>query len=995
MTQVVVLDKLGTFLVINALEINAKEFIKNLQDAIEIEEFKIEFSHFVETAMMTYKTPETKEEGAKKEINIEKKIDNLIQKYGEFLDTQKDKNKTKEINQKIDELKSKSVDSSKILKTQLYSLKKGHCFGFAITHAIFNLTNESDLEKWERQLLAIANWNEEYGTLSEIKTILEKSERELIPDILSDKKSTESLPLQILDEKESLPLQKIMENALNYILFNHASSKEGFQDIFPKGINQSCIMKPDAHKNTLPESKTDSKSKPEVEIIKSFFECTNLDKTDGKYKIKTIKKRTCFSGCFTKEMLTQLLDEKNFSDTICLLHSLGHTICASYKNTAWILYDPNYDHTSLAKFHKKGSKEEIATEIIKILRNSIAIEISSLQEDKIINTQIYESLVKNFSTQLLKENGLFQLIMYNSETLIHILEIAESKDQVELRKAIANALVKIDRNSNTGFMEIVKQVKLAIPILFKLIVSKENEEIREALSQALIKKNRWGDSGLDCLIDNSPDALFEIFRLIQSSGLSGSKSIIAIQNIINDYLNQKDNCGNVKFFKLLKNSNIITELFKLAEDKNQDTLRKNIIIAFNQVSKYEGIGFLNLLKKANESLQALFHLAEIDGNVSKSITDILLKLDAFNAPIVCTFLNNEKSFLELIKFAEIKDHHEMRKSIIIGLTQIDNYGQTGLALIINKFPEYFSKVCNLVGTDEPLCANIIDTLLKENKWELSLFSTLLKNTTALKELIDFVDRNNINDWKKKITTSLFNPHRFWSLGIINVIKNSPVSLPKFYRWIELNRDFASPIIDMLKRTDKWGFTSFYQLLKKSPETLSFLFQLAEANEEIKNTISELLIKPDVYKATGISRIAKNPELLSGVFKCFFPELIEYIKNHDNADLQNDIASAFKFAIQTENGLTDVMQILAKRYQDGLTGWDLINKFAPNHKIKIVKVIVEKLTKLSRDQLIKYSDNLNCTFFADKSLMNPGRSVRSEGSAQQATTSSSARIAHAP
>lgn len=151
-----------------------------------------------------------------------------------------------------------------------------------------------------------------------------------------------------------------------------------------------------------------------------------------------IKKRTAIIGDFTDKQLLGLLDEKIIEGNICCISKGNHAIRLGYKDSQWILYDPNYDHTSVKKIKfVTRSKKELVKELIKVMGNSLAIVVSSLNTE-LVDFNKYKEVIEQKPLELLRTPVAFAkfLDVSNLDHLTFLLKKAQLDP--ELRRHILN-----------------------------------------------------------------------------------------------------------------------------------------------------------------------------------------------------------------------------------------------------------------------------------------------------------------------------------------------------------------------------------------------------------------------------------------------------------------------------------------------------------------------------------------------------------------------------
>lgn len=387
----------------------------------------------------------------------------------------------------------------------------GCCFGFSVCHAAMDITGQ--LNWWECVLADIANWDEQLLSLSE------------------------EFKSNILDINKPNTRDKIFERALNYITFNQARNNDHF---LPSDMMQSNLLAP----NVDPEKK-----------------CSHFEIVDPHGKIHIVKKKNKVAGNFASEQLNKLLDEKQIENNIFLVHNQEHTIRVGYKNSKWILYNPNFNHHITPVYQETSDKNTLVLQILCLMDTSLALEIASfnneanvefaafnefkkmpasiLQENGLhilakhcpellfdivkLNLHQNESLPSIMKTLMIKDpddwHGLHLMTIHAPETLSMLIQIAaESKSDRPALYSILNEALNCKTKQWNGLHTIIRYTPKIASELFKLALdSKDGSILTDVIEKTLKEKNLDNWNGLHLLAKYAPEALFDLFQLVTTS----------------------------------------------------------------------------------------------------------------------------------------------------------------------------------------------------------------------------------------------------------------------------------------------------------------------------------------------------------------------------------------------------------------------------------------------------------------------------------------------
>lgn len=570
-------------------------------------------------------------------------------------------------------------------KINLFLSKHGICFGLALCHAAMGQLKKEDW--WEQGLVAVANWD---GT-----------------------------PVTLTKELKSFILL-----AVEYIIPSHASSDS--KSIFHiKGLKQSNILNPTAH--------TLSKSKKK----QSFFEFSVKDEMDDKYKDITIQERLIapisFENAANSElkkrteaeepalatppnsettmasetaeiaeatesaesteskdetlleikatMLAEMLDEEVMANHMCLFHSGDHALDLKYKNGKWVIYHANYDHSELTTITQEfDSKKKAAAEIIRILKSSeLVIEVASISKEKTLEKSNFMKVYRNY----LQASGDTMLsdLFSTPYALPTLLKIAESKEQVKLRKVLATQL----ESSGKLLQSVIREdpgLLSALDNLSKLYP----DEIPNYVSLLKEKADELFDGDSTSLSDQ-PKLCANFFRIAELAEQKKLRAVIARELSVSGLFLQD---------LITKNPQSLPILFALANTypSEKPSILAGICNSLSFVKAYKvktsnsadtfvefvhTVNFMDFIRKAPDSLNMLVEIAKSNPELLESIIKSLCKKNA-DACLYELELKTPKTFASLSeakglsgvleKYNKTKENTEKQLPQIKRLSQI-------------------------------------------------------------------------------------------------------------------------------------------------------------------------------------------------------------------------------------------------------------------------------------------------------------------------------------
>lgn len=343
------------------------------------------------------------------------------------------------------------------------ALSEGICFGLGVCHAAFDYIGL--LSWWESILTALIEWDE-------------------TPAALND-----SLNHSILTKHSNTQLRHILDFALNYILMN-----QGSLDVEPiciKDLTQYNLLAP----------KINEAKKTETHPFFSVI--------DNHGKIHMIQHREKIAGSIPKKLLLDIFHEAEFNKTICLIHSLIHTIRIDFKNNTWMIYNPRHPHKLSQTLLPFEHKDQFVDSIITMLStHSICIENASLNEHNQLYFKAYYEYAKENPELLLHDLGLHILAKETPAFLQQLFSMHINNHDHLFLTTLALALVRPKEDGGTGLYMIAKHAPYALPSLLALIDANQDDRfLIQSLIKSLTTVNQHGVSGLQLIIENAPDVL--------------------------------------------------------------------------------------------------------------------------------------------------------------------------------------------------------------------------------------------------------------------------------------------------------------------------------------------------------------------------------------------------------------------------------------------------------------------------------------------------------
>lgn len=438
-------------------------------------------------------------------------------------------------------------------------LEKGHCLGFSICHAVMDKAGK--LEWWEAALKLVADWRDE-------------SLDELI-----------SLPGSAVATTRG----KIFERVLNYIYLTQASPAQLFK---LDGVNQDDILKPSSS----------------TEVIRP------VEYIDEKGSIATIQQNTVFSGTFTIDQLEQILKTNLRKNIICIVHSYveQHAIRIGKQDDAYIIYDPNYSHTTSwlswlnYSFHSNPIHKKFSTlkamlkELVQIQGASLGIELASFNPDDVFDMQYFNSLFTKAPDLLIKKHGLAHIVDYNPTLLSQLIKLAEVDRAV--RRELGLALSSSLPNNLTALTTIIFKMPDLLTPLVKLGIN--DSAFCENLADALaVERSRMGYA---IFFLHCPVAC--LLQLIKLAGESNSicyelRYLIARKTTL-------DHGGVGLHFMTFRIPAAVAEIIKLAEESR--LIRKTLGDILFVKNSYNMTVLDNIFSYLPEMMNSLVKLSEND-----------------------------------------------------------------------------------------------------------------------------------------------------------------------------------------------------------------------------------------------------------------------------------------------------------------------------------------------------------------------------------------------
>lgn len=344
--------------------------------------------------------------------------------------------------QKLDQERTKLLSHFAMLKNALEAIG-GKCMGFSITHGIEDLSDKLDL--WENMLAAVLDWD-------------------CNPNSLQAK-------IKSCNEQE---LRDIFWGVLSLVLFYQGSlAKTAFA---PKGINQHKMM-------------------DYVQIIK--------DKKP--YPLVSHQK---VAGYLNEKQLSLLLDEEHINNrtTLCFLHSCDHRIRVTYKDSKWMLYDPNNKHIPGQTLKSYDNKQALIDTIFTKLSHSICIERASFAEKL---PAIDHKLIMENPLELFNELGLSLMAKDMPQVMNEILD-SLTINKPDLQRSLAGALLRKDNDGDTASHIIAQYAPTAFIKILNLMDSSEEGQL---LQNNFIKLLNTDNSLLQKIFIYAPYLIPKLYKI--------------------------------------------------------------------------------------------------------------------------------------------------------------------------------------------------------------------------------------------------------------------------------------------------------------------------------------------------------------------------------------------------------------------------------------------------------------------------------------------------
>jgi hypothetical protein len=398
MPQDLVLANLSKFLMIEALDQNAKEYIALLnrqQKTAEAKAFKKDFKKFLK-AYQKKPLPPLDIKEATVEDRMKHQVTFLSQQYTQFLNKYKKRPNEEKIAvlQKALQLPTTKLPSEGLpnpaedLFYKLVELDSGYCFGLSLVDGVMDeVLGPADFTRWKHELFEMASWNGQ--DLFGKKVMLPTREGGM----------------------EEVPLRNVFLKGLERIIphqpglnAKNPGKMRGFDPYYDKQVLQSNILKPSDEKYLQVSVRIKGKVPEEKE-------------EEAKYEVKTVQTYVCFSGYFTIKNLKQILNPVNFGGNICVLLVKKHALRIGYKDPKWILYNPNDDHhISPDKTHSEPLTQDELIEKMMKYGNEFAFRICAFSK-KEFDRKAYEAILRDSPASLLQADGFAFMTLNNLEEL--------------------------------------------------------------------------------------------------------------------------------------------------------------------------------------------------------------------------------------------------------------------------------------------------------------------------------------------------------------------------------------------------------------------------------------------------------------------------------------------------------------------------------------------------------------------------------------------------
>lgn len=613
---------------------------------------------------------------------------------------------------------------------------KGVCFGLAVCHGAMDVTGY--LDWWETALLELLKWDE---TRSSLETEV-------------------TLPGSRAKTSSEKKLNHIFNKILNFIIFDQAVILDGIKSFFPENISQAKFL-----------------------TKGNYFSI--IDKNN---KIRQVENSKTIAGYFTKEVLMDILDEKEIEDTICIVSTTNHAIRIGYKNNTWIYYDSEDDHSSLPSIHKTFTKIQLVETLLDRVDSCFTITAASLDKKKSIHFSKYDKLLKNPITaaNLLKKNGLSLIANYTPIVLETILKQIKNYTQGSI--ILANAL-------QYHHTEITQQGKLLQCNGLYVLVTRTKHLLPKILD--LLDKTPIGIDSLALAVSNG--AVFEYLCASYISFFSGNNDNIfpKIISIIESSPKAPDALANalgsdetIHWYKVPCLSTVVSIVAK--SNKAPDRLIK----AFKKPAK---IFFDNAITHFTYESRCFAQIIEI---ITKSPSSI----QEFKRAVLPSFPPNSIALHAPAQLSSFYNQEELKTYILELLNNKNFFKALQQKRNIANIEKVFELIFDVIKMQDNaadffcslnLCQDLLFLMAEFSSNSLSLAFTLIRQTQF--NLQDVLNLSKEGGWTILYTIACYLPE---SLNLIDapvlndlakdcinkkinlfdyLEKNHPINLPKLYK----------------------------------------------------------------------------------------------------------------------------------------------------------------------------------------------------------------------
>lgn len=380
--------------------------------------------------------------------------------------------------QSILQLINKKNRSLRYIKQLRKKLNSGYCYGFALCHGAMDVLGK--LNWWEHVLKEVNNWDKKKRSLRE---------KILIPGS---------------NENKEITRKKLIQLAMNYIIYHQAEFGRLYKKIFPIRLNQTSILKPTYRQNS-----------------KQIQQQLNFEMLNDNGEILTVRKRKYMCGYFTKKSLRMLLQKKSIQDTVTLILSADHAIRIGHNGVNWLFYDSNNLHEKSEFIHTEfACKRQLIAKIFSCLNtHSFCVEVATFNAAKNLNFSVYTQFIKRFPLIPIKGKGLHFIVEHDKKLLKTVFDHAnDTPTGKKIKSAIAKAICRTTEDGDTLIHYLIKY---SPNYLFKLLElvnqTKEGVAILTAITKALAIKNKEHWYGLHDMARFVPDALLRLFLSIDTT----------------------------------------------------------------------------------------------------------------------------------------------------------------------------------------------------------------------------------------------------------------------------------------------------------------------------------------------------------------------------------------------------------------------------------------------------------------------------------------------